>query len=208
MQETEETGVIYMITNLSNNKKYIGRVYSYEKHGRKPPTYYSADGRLKRHKSNVLSGNNEVPLLYHDMRIYGVDNFTVSTLEVCQKEHLKEKEKYYIRLYNTCNNDNGYNYLVGNEKPIDDNHVKKYKDNKVLTNKRRAQSGGLRQSDDVIGLPPNVYKRATGYFAQIKINGELYNKSFLSSNDSDEVKLQKAIQWINNIKTEHEDIVI
>ena len=66
----------------------------------------------------------------------------------------------------------------------------------------------MRQSDDVKDLPPNVYKRANGLFAQIKINGTLYNKAFLSAKDSDEEKLQKAKNWLAETKQTHGEIEV
>jgi group I intron endonuclease len=206
MQETENTGVIYMITNRINNKKYIGKAFSYEKHGKKPSSYYSALGRLRRHKSNANKDSDEVPLLYNDMRKYGTDNFVVETLHICLKDDLKTQETYYTNLHKTFDNDIGYNYFVGSNKPKDKNHIKNYEDNKVQSNKLRAIDGKLRQSDDVKDLPPNIYKRVNGLFAQIKINGTLYNKAFLSSKDSDQEKLQKATEWLNNIRHENGDI--
>jgi hypothetical protein len=60
----------------------------------------------------------------------------------------------------------------------------------------RAEGGALRQLDDTTNLPPNVYKRKNGLFAQIKIGSTLYNKAFLKSTDTDVQKLQKAIEWL------------
>lgn len=208
MQESEETGVIYMITNKVNNKKYIGKAYSYEKHGKKPPSFYSSTGRLRRHKSNATRGDTEIPLLYEDMRKHGTDNFSVTTLEVCLKADLKARETYYTNLHKTFEKDIGYNYHIGDNKPKDSEHIKQYEDNKVLKNKTRAKDGKLRQSDDVKCLPPNIYKRTNGLFAQIKINGTLYNKAFLSAKDTDEEKLQKAKDWLANIKQEKGEIEV
>lgn len=142
------------------------------------------------------------------MRKHGTDKFSVETLEVCLKENLKVKEEYYTKLHKTFEKDIGYNYHVGDNKPKDNDHVKKYEDNKILSNKSRAVDGKLRQSDDVKNLPPNVYKRANGLFAQIKINGTLYNKAFLSAKDSDEEKLQKAKLWLANTKQQNGEIEV
>jgi hypothetical protein len=208
MEENQDTGVIYMITNTINNKRYIGKAYSYEKHGKKPPSYYGAAGRLRRHKSNAKRGSEEIPLLYDDMRKFGTDNFVVTTLEVCLKSELKTKETFYTNLHRTFDKEIGYNYHVGDNKPKDQEHIQKYEENKVHTNKIRAVDGKLRQSEDVMDLPSNVYKRTNGLFAQIKINGTLYNKAFLSSKDSDEQKLQKAILWLENTKRENGEIEV
>ena len=206
MIESENTGVIYMITNNVNNKKYIGKAYSYEKHGIKSPTYYSAQGRFKRHKTNAQKNSNEIPLLYNDMRLHGKDNFSVTTLEVCLKENLSERERHYIQFHNTCDNNIGYNFLVGSKKPIDNLHKENYEINKVQSNKARAIGGNLKQSDETKLLPPNIYKRSNGYFVQIKISGILHSKAFLSSKDSDEIKLSKANLWLNHVKSTNIDV--
>lgn len=204
MQESESTGVIYMISNTINNKKYIGKAYSYEKHGNRPSSYYGAKGRFRRHKSNANKGLDEIPLLYEDMRTLGSNNFNVSTLEICLKENLKEQETHYIKLYETFKKDKGYNYYVGDNKPEDEIHKEIYENKKISSNKNRANDGKLRQSEDTKELPPNIYKRKNGLFAQIKIGDTLYNKGFLSSKDTDDQKLEKAKTWLKNIKQQNE----
>jgi hypothetical protein len=208
MQETEDTGVIYMITNKVNKMKYIGKAFSYVKNGKQKIRKHGAQDRLYKHVKAALNNSNDIPLLYEDMRKHGTDNFTVETLEVCLKENLKARETHYTKLHKTCEKEIGYNYHVGDNKPKDKEHVKQYEENKVLTNKTRAIDGKLRQSDEVKDLPPNVYKRANGLFAQIKINGTLYNKAFLSSKDSDEEKLKQAKLWLANTKQQYGDIEV
>lgn len=80
MEESFNTGVIYLITNMTNNKKYIGKTYSYVKHIRNPNYKHGTNGRFKRHISNVKNGSCEIPLLYDDMRNHGIHNFKVETL--------------------------------------------------------------------------------------------------------------------------------
>ena len=196
MQETKLTGVIYMITNVSNNKKYIGKAYSYVKNGNQPIRKQGSEGRFYKHIKAATRGCNEIPLLYEDIRQYGKDNFKVSVLEVCLKEQLKERETYHIKNNMTYKENTGYNFHVGDNKPEDILHKKVYEDKKAESNKMRVEGGALRQSDDTTNLPPNIYKRKNGLFAQIKIGSTLYNKAFLKSTDTDVQKLQKAIEWL------------
>lgn len=200
MEETINTGVIYMITNTVNNKKYIGKAFSYVKHGKKPIRKHGAEGRFHRHIKSAERGCTEIPLLYDDIRKYGKNIFNVSVIEVCLKTELNDREKYHILNYESYKDNIGYNYFIGNNKPIDIKHVKQYENNKIESNKNRAINGNLRQSEETIRLPPNIYKRDKGYFAQIKIDSKLFNKAFLSSKESDEEKLLKAVSWLNNIK--------
>ena len=92
--------VIYCITNIVNNKKYVGC------------TKYSAKLRFKQHYQASLKGSN--CLLHKDMRIYGIDNFTYKNLLINVPE---DKHQYYECLWisklNTYNSDLGYNSTVG-----------------------------------------------------------------------------------------------
>lgn len=203
MEETINTGVIYLITNTVNNKKYVGKAYSFVKHIRNPNYKHGTNGRFKRHLSNANNGCNEIPLLYNDIRTFGSINFKAETLIVCLKEDLKDKEEYYIRTLETFKDDIGYNIFIGDHKPEDISHKKEYEKNKVENNKLRAIGGGLRQSDNTKCLPPNIYKRKNGLFAQIKLNSILYNKAFFCSKDTDVQKLEKAMSWLTKIKEDH-----
>jgi group I intron endonuclease len=200
MEESENTGVIYIITNIVNNKKYIGKAFSCI--GKKNYKY-GANGRFKNHLSKVRNNNNDCPLLYNDIRLHGKDNFKVEVLEICLKSDLKAKETQYITEMQTYKNDIGYNFLIGDNKPKDGDHKKEYEDRKVEANKKRCEGGKLRRSEGTTSLPPNVYKRSAGYFAQIKIDSNLYNKAFLSSKETDEEKLEKARLWLEQTKIEH-----
>ena len=204
MEETELTGVIYIVTNVSNNKKYIGKAYSYVKNGNQLIRRQGGEGRFYKHIKAAMRGCTEIPLLYSDIRLYGKDNFKVGLLEVCLKENLKERETYHIRQNQTYKENIGYNFHIGDNKPEDISHKKTYEDKKIESNKTRAEGGALRQSTDTVGLPPNIYLRKNGLFAQIKIGSNLYNKAFLKSTDTDVQKLEKAITWLNITKQQNE----
>jgi hypothetical protein len=204
MEETELTGVVYMVTNVSNNKKYIGKAYSYVKNGNQPIRRQGGEGRFYKHIKAATRGCTEIPLLYSDIRLYGKDNFKVGLLEVCLKENLKERETYHIRHNQTYKEDIGYNFHIGDNKPEDISHKKAYEDKKVESNKTRAEGGALRQSADTVDLPPNIYRRKNGLFAQIKIGSNLYNKAFFKSLDTDEIKLEKALAWLDLTKQQNE----
>lgn len=90
---------IYKITNLENNKVYIGQSVDVSK-------------RWKNHAKCGLgidtpAGNK----LYKDMQAYGIWNFSWELLEKCSKEELNEKERFYIELYQS--KEYGYNTLKG-----------------------------------------------------------------------------------------------
>ena len=146
MEETTNTGVIYLIINIVNNKKYVGKAYSFVKHSKIPQYKHGTKGRFKRHLSNAKKGSNEIPLLYNDIREFGSENFEAETLQVCLKEDLNLREEYYIRELQTYQDNVGYNYFIGDKKPEDIIHKKEYEMKKIESNKIRAIDGGLRRT--------------------------------------------------------------
>lgn len=91
---------IYKITNLENNKIYIGQSINIEE-------------RWKDHRTDYLRSD---VLLYRAMRKYGIENFKFEVLEECAVEELDEREIFYINKYNSyiCSpNSQGYNMTLG-----------------------------------------------------------------------------------------------
>lgn len=93
-----ETGVIYIITNVCNNKVYIGQ------------TSKTIEERFAVHVKNAKQHVNRY--LYDAMNHYGYDNFHIQEIEKCKKSDLDEREKYWIAYYN-CIIPNGYNMTAG-----------------------------------------------------------------------------------------------
>jgi len=89
---------IYMITNLINQKKYIGQ---------------SKDAE-KRFNQHSLTKEKYTSLINRAMNKYGKENFDLEILY--HGENYNEKEKEYIQLYNTLV-PNGYNIAEGGEDP-------------------------------------------------------------------------------------------
>lgn len=88
---------IYCITCTINNKKYIG---------------YSSNiyRRINLHKSHLIKNDTRHinQYLIDDWNTFGKDSFVYSVLEYTT-ENLKDKELYYIELYNTIDREIGYN---------------------------------------------------------------------------------------------------
>ena len=95
-------GYIYKITNIVNNKVYIGQTTSkYPTKRWREHKYYSRD--LDRH-------------LYKSMRKYGLSNFTFEVILKCKtKESLAFSESFCIMLYQSHLRDCGYNIKIGGE---------------------------------------------------------------------------------------------
>lgn len=89
---------IYKITNLINNKCYIGK------------TERSIEERWGEHqrKRKTL----DLPL-YRAFNKYGIENFSIEILEECQANIIDERETYWIIQYDSCKK--GYNCTLGGE---------------------------------------------------------------------------------------------
>lgn len=93
---------IYKITNMINNKVYIGQAQDIKR-------------RWKEHRFSSKQGST---VLYLAMRKYGIENFSFEIIEECSMEEMSEKEIFYIKQYNSyvhAENSNGYNMTLGGE---------------------------------------------------------------------------------------------
>ena len=101
---------IYSITNLQNNKLYVGKTSKSNPYDR-----WKQHLQLARNKDNISEDNS-----VHSMPIvraiskYGADNFKFRVLEECTEESVNEREKHYIEKYNTADGV-GYNCTYGGE---------------------------------------------------------------------------------------------
>jgi hypothetical protein len=211
-EETTETGVIYKITNKNDNKYYIGKAKSFRLCNNKT-IQHGANGRFNKHYSTAQSNiqTYSCKLFCNALKDTNKNDWTVEVLKICMKEDLKKYETKYIKKLGSHNPDIGYNYFVGDGKPINDAVRLEYEQHKATANRNRAENGKLKRNDD--GLPANIYKRTSkfpngniinGYFVQIKIGDKLINKAFMSSYETDKKKLKKAKEFLANIKLEND----
>ena len=91
---------IYSILNLQNNKRYIG---------------YSIDiqRRWQTHKRDLKNNKHENEHLQNAYNLYGEENFVYEVIEECSIEEIKEREKYWIKYYNS--KEDGYNMSEGGD---------------------------------------------------------------------------------------------
>lgn len=89
---------IYKITNLVNNKCYIGKT----------------ERTIKERWEEHLRKRNSLDLpLYRALNKYGINNFQIEQLEECSSQLVDERETYWITYYNSC--EQGYNCTLGGE---------------------------------------------------------------------------------------------
>lgn len=93
---------IYKITNNINQKSYIGK------------TLKTVDARWKEHCNERDKERSCLRPIYKAMNKYGVENFSIETLEECSEDICSEREKYWINNFNTYLG-NGYNATFGGD---------------------------------------------------------------------------------------------
>ena len=101
---------IYKITNTINNKVYIGQSIDVK-------------WRWYSHKCELRHGRHGNSHLQNAWSLYGEDAFNFELLEECSKEDLNIREQYYIDLYDSYNNDKGYNLTLGGGGTVTANEV-------------------------------------------------------------------------------------
>ena len=97
--EKTKSGGIYKITNIKNNKVYIGKAVDFL-------------ARWRLHAKRGLRADDQTAnCLYQFMWEDGLQNFTFEVIEICTKEEQVEREKFWIRFYHS--NEYGYNMRIG-----------------------------------------------------------------------------------------------
>jgi group I intron endonuclease len=94
-----EQGIIYLITNTANDKKYVGQ------------TRQQLNKRWLGHITESRTYSDRP--LYRAMNKYGLDNFKIRILEECSVDKLNEREVYWIDFLESYHN--GYNATTGGD---------------------------------------------------------------------------------------------
>ena len=102
-------GFIYKVTNKINGKVYIGQ------------SIFVPEKRLKEHFRDARSAKYSSRPFYNAINKYGTDNFFIETIEEVDNDKLNEREKYWIRYYNSFihfENAAGYNATLGGDSTL------------------------------------------------------------------------------------------
>ena len=118
-------GFIYKITNTINGKSYIGQ------------TIQNVKERFYQHCATKCSKAVSNMAIHRAIKKYGKSNFTVEVIEEIGSANLNDRERYWIKYYNSYNN--GYNSTKGGQdgcKPFKDldveSIIKEYNTGKSL----------------------------------------------------------------------------
>lgn len=188
--------LIYKITNLINNKCYIGQ------------TIKTAEQRWKEHQSHAFGShlNDQNKTLYKAIRKYGLENFTFEVLQdnIETFEQLDKAEIYWIDYYNSFVK--GYNETFGgqqyhkilpNKEIIEDYY-------KTKSARKTALKFGIDHStvDDILNqnnIPRFSFREATG--KRIKISKDDFEKEFNSVKDCAEWFVKNQICKTKNVES-------
>lgn len=118
-------GFIYKITNKINGKSYIGQ------------TIQNVKERFYQHCATKCSQAILNMVIHKAINKYGKSNFTIEVIEEIDSTNLNDRERYWIKYYNSYNN--GYNSTKGGQdgcKPFKDldveSIIKEYNTGKSL----------------------------------------------------------------------------
>ena len=92
---------IYKITNKINQKSYIGK------------TTRTPQERFEEHKKEAKRERSKDRPFYKAINKYGMNNFTLETIEECSDEIASEREQFWIQAYATFKY--GYNATYGGD---------------------------------------------------------------------------------------------
>jgi len=161
---------IYEITNLINNKKYVGK------------TTKTIEERFSEHiRTSKRKDIMERPL-YKAFQKYGIENFTITELEECSVDVVNEREKYWIEKLGTFHD--GYNATKGGDGTI-------YKDYELIA-KTYQQINNLTKTAEICDCDvETVHKALLEYNISAKtqqeVNKTLYGKKVAMFTLNDEL---------------------
>ena len=148
---------IYKITNLINNKCYIGK------------TLNTIQERWREHCSDYKKRDEEKRPLYSAMNKYGIENFKIEEIEQCNEDIVNDREKYWIEYYGSFKK--GYNATLGGD-------GKAYLDRKLLI-KTYNEVQNLKKSAKILNIDAgHLSKILKENNIEIKSSKEVQNEEY------------------------------
>jgi hypothetical protein len=192
------TGNIYKITNIKNNKIYIGQAVSHRlnKNKYRPFGYI---GRFKDHISEAINNTKKKQCTYlnNAIRKYGKESFKTELLIECPKESLDNNEIEQIKKHNSLY-PNGYNLTNGGKTFININ----IENNQSLNDfKKRGREFGYKHNEET----KLKIKQRTSEFMKKRLTNELTKQKLKQTTSEnikkyyDDLKIKKLSEYeINN----------
>lgn len=212
--EDDIDGEIYLITNIKNNKKYIGQALKFVS---KKNIKWGTEGRWKSHIREAFSGKDHCLLLNQAIRKYGVESFKVEKLCDCLVSNMDKLEIDYIIQYDTLV-PFGYNLTTGGANGKDTDETRQRKSKARIGLKHSAETRinirlgqrGIRRNPEDKYLPDfiGVIKNKKGIIRKYYIN-KFYTNVDLSTHVSIVTglyTLDQAIEKLETLKLEYPDV--
>ena len=184
----ENTGEIYKITNIINNKVYIGKTKKYYQN--------SPFGYQKRFQNHIVSAfseskKNDCPRLYNSMRKHGKENFKVELIFECPLDEIDSNEIKYILQYDSTNDKIGYNIALGGG-----GRTVVY-----ISDEIRNKISAKQQTEYDMNIKPyNKNNKLVGYIVCRKEKGIRYSKYFTKMSNTPEENHELAVNFLDSVK--------
>ena len=154
---------IYKITNLINNKVYIGK-------GTK------ISGRIAAHKYLLRNNKHNNCHLQYAWNKYGEQNFTFETIEKCEVSILPQRESYWVEYHKSNNDIFGYNLMIVGRK----NH---HHSNETKEKMSKSSFGKKKSKEHIKNMKLSRYKPVLQY----DLNGNFIKEWLGASQIRDEL---------------------
>lgn len=183
--------IIYKCTNIKNGKVYIGA------------TIRTLNERKNQHiRCALLNKDDNKRYFYNAIRKHGVDNFIWEIIDSSDSyEQLMEKEKYWIKYYNSFG-DNGYNSCEGGNNSTGYKHTDEAK--KVISEKAKLRKVKTGEESPFYG---KTLSEDTKTKISLKLSGEknpMHGKTFYDI-WNDKYSENEIIEKTNNLINKHKE---